>query len=376
MDGGEGRDTAIFTGARSDYSISTAGAITTVTDLRASSPDGTDTLTNVEVLSFSDGRFDLSASGVLTPFVPAIFGGTPRAVDLVSRPDAYAILQGRSLAVGASDGVLANDSGEPGLKVSLVDGPKHGALTLATDGAFTYVPTSGFTGSDSFVYRVTDTNGVTGDATAALQVVALTPGGTLDLRTFTPEQGIAAIYTGLLGRAADSAGFNYWVDQLRAEASTKGSVTGPISGIAGAVGASAEAQGLFPLLAHPAGSTDAQVGAFVNLLYSNLFNRTADSDGLNYWVSQLKPLINSGQSAGSVVSSIIAGAQGSDIAALMNKVAVSIEYAVQQGAFEAVWTGSGNAAAAASLIGSVSADVHTALVGIQQAHALASGTAL
>ena len=53
-----GSDTAVFSGARANYSIVSnsgpAGTTFTVTDLRAGSPDGTDTLTGIETLQFSD----------------------------------------------------------------------------------------------------------------------------------------------------------------------------------------------------------------------------------------------------------------------------------------------------------------------------------
>jgi FG-GAP repeat/RTX calcium-binding nonapeptide repeat (4 copies) len=56
--GGSGDDTAVFSGARANYSIvgnsGPAGTTFTVTDLRGGSPDGTDTLTGIETLQFSD----------------------------------------------------------------------------------------------------------------------------------------------------------------------------------------------------------------------------------------------------------------------------------------------------------------------------------
>jgi hypothetical protein len=50
IDGGTGFDTAVFSGARASYSITRNGKTVTVTG-----PDGTDTLTNVELAQFSDG---------------------------------------------------------------------------------------------------------------------------------------------------------------------------------------------------------------------------------------------------------------------------------------------------------------------------------
>jgi len=54
LDGGAGFDRAIFSGLRSQYTISTSGGVTTVTG-----PDGTDVLVNVEQLKFDNGLFNL-----------------------------------------------------------------------------------------------------------------------------------------------------------------------------------------------------------------------------------------------------------------------------------------------------------------------------
>ncbi len=68
IDGGDGTDTAVFSGVRSGYTVSTSGNTTTVTG-----PDGTDTLTNVERLQFSDLTLIVGAGG------GQYFGGTAGA---------------------------------------------------------------------------------------------------------------------------------------------------------------------------------------------------------------------------------------------------------------------------------------------------------
>ena len=58
INGGAGNDRAIFSGNQDQYDISTSGGgVTTVAWIGPGSGDGTDTLTNVEVLSFDDGLF-------------------------------------------------------------------------------------------------------------------------------------------------------------------------------------------------------------------------------------------------------------------------------------------------------------------------------
>ena len=59
LDGGNGTDTVIFSGARSDYQVNDLGnGVLQTIDLRSGSPDGTDTLVNMESFSFTDGTFD------------------------------------------------------------------------------------------------------------------------------------------------------------------------------------------------------------------------------------------------------------------------------------------------------------------------------
>ncbi len=67
IDGGDGSDKAVFSGSIADYTVTTLGGTTTVTDNRGGTPDGTDTLTNVEVLQFSDGTVSLVSGGNHAP---------------------------------------------------------------------------------------------------------------------------------------------------------------------------------------------------------------------------------------------------------------------------------------------------------------------
>ncbi len=69
IDGGSGTDTAVFAGAKADYTITGLGTATiTVVDSNAADGDeGTDTLTNIQFLEFSDLTVDTSdATGATT----------------------------------------------------------------------------------------------------------------------------------------------------------------------------------------------------------------------------------------------------------------------------------------------------------------------
>lgn len=76
----------------------------------------------------------------------------------VAGADDYTINSDHTLVVDAEHGVLANDHDAEGanLTLELVDGPANGTLTLNADGSFTYVPNPGFTGQDTFTYRISD----------------------------------------------------------------------------------------------------------------------------------------------------------------------------------------------------------------------------
>jgi len=106
----------------------------------------------------------------------------------VARDDDYSTPQGVSLNVNAP-GVLANDGDVDGDKLSaaVVSGPAHGMLSLNADGSFTYNPSSGYTGTDSFTYRAGDGALSSNVATVVLHVTptastagTITGAGSLD----------------------------------------------------------------------------------------------------------------------------------------------------------------------------------------------------
>ena len=73
--------------------------------------------------------------------------------------------------------VLTNDADADGdqLKAAPQSGPTHGSLTLNTDGTFTYTPTAGYVGSDSFSYTATDGLVSSPPATVSLSVTNTAP---------------------------------------------------------------------------------------------------------------------------------------------------------------------------------------------------------
>ena len=73
-----------------------------------------------------------------------------------------------------TDNVLTNDSDPEGntLSVTANTQPSHGTVSVASDGAFTYTPTSNYSGSDSFGYTASDGTS-TSSATVSITVTAV-----------------------------------------------------------------------------------------------------------------------------------------------------------------------------------------------------------
>lgn len=313
--------------------------------------------------------FDVSSVKVMQLSAPSS-GSTPTPPspsDLVVHGDGYVTTAGHALSAAFAASVLSNDSSSSSMHASLVTGPAHGTLQMADNGTFTYTPNSGFAGIDSFVYQTTDDAGAIGSSTALISVAPVKVGATttLDFGSLSAGEQVATMYNAFLGRGADFAGFVYWFGQQLVDGPQKGALAS-IKDIANSFAASNEAKAIYPLLVDPKAVSDAQVGAFVDTVYHNLFGRAVDAGGQSYWAGQVKQAAAAGQPIGSLVVTIVNGAQGSDIVALLNKAHVNLEYVNQQFALHTTWSSTGHDAAAA-LVAAVTADPHTALLGIKQA---------
>jgi VCBS repeat-containing protein len=91
----------------------------------------------------------------------------------VATADSYTGAQDTQLVIGQNSGVLSNDSDPEGtpLSVTAFTQPANGTVTVGTDGSFTYMPTSGFSGDDTFDYTASDGD-ATADATVTISVQA------------------------------------------------------------------------------------------------------------------------------------------------------------------------------------------------------------
>ena len=91
----------------------------------------------------------------------------------VAVADTYSTPQNTALTV-AAPGVLANDTDADGnpLTAAVVANVTHGSLALAATGGFSYTPTAGYSGPDSFTYKANDGTADSNTATVSLTVTA------------------------------------------------------------------------------------------------------------------------------------------------------------------------------------------------------------
>jgi hypothetical protein len=129
------------------------------------------------------------------------------APTLIATPDAYVVVANGTLAVPAS-GFLTNDVSQTGTLAAdlVINNADHGTLAAFGDGHFNYTPNSGFTGTDSFSYRVTD--GVTktiGDVTIIV-TDASTSAMAPDFYAVAAGQSLVVAAAGFLGNDYTATG--------------------------------------------------------------------------------------------------------------------------------------------------------------------------
>ena len=91
-----------------------------------------------------------------------------------------------------SGAAATGDTFAPGSTFTATSVPAHGTVAMNTDGTYTYTPTAGFTGTDTFTYQVTDAAGQVSTATETIKVGthAVDDGYTTPVNT--PVAGVAS----------------------------------------------------------------------------------------------------------------------------------------------------------------------------------------
>ena len=162
-----------------------------------------------------------------------------------------------------------------------------------------------------------------------------------------------AVYIGYFGRAGDPAGVSYWLNQLNS-----GSISE--TGMAASFSVQHEATALYSFLANPSTAIQAQITTFIEAVYGDLFNRTADTSGLAFWQNNLTTNLGNPQAVGAFILNVISGAQGSDQTTIVNKVTVVDYFTQELSSAGASFTSSANSLAH-SEIASVTSNTSTVL---------------
>lgn len=104
--------------------------------------------------------------------LPSLGAQKPQSVN-----DNYQTIEDQILSIPA-DGVLTNDIDLNGdtLTAAIISTTSNGSLSLLSDGSFSYTPTSGFIGTDSFVYKCSDGSLDSPNATVTINVSAPSTG--------------------------------------------------------------------------------------------------------------------------------------------------------------------------------------------------------
>jgi hypothetical protein len=125
----------------------------------------------------------------------------------VANPDTYSVGRDQTLTVSAP-GVLANDTDPDGrpLTAVLLFGPAQGTLVLHADGSFTYVPRTGFAGTDRFTYYATDGPKNSSPTTVTLTVTDPPPVAADDLYQVATNQTLYVFAPGVLANDSSPAG--------------------------------------------------------------------------------------------------------------------------------------------------------------------------
>jgi parallel beta-helix repeat protein len=86
----------------------------------------------------------------------------------------FSVAENQTLTISPQWGVVASSQSYTGSPLTALlvsgSGPTHGTLTLNSDGSFTYVPVTGFVGTDTFIYEVIDGLLLSNPATVTITV--------------------------------------------------------------------------------------------------------------------------------------------------------------------------------------------------------------
>ena len=157
---------------------------------------------NVSSVVFSVNNLSLSGytyeSGAnLIPSMVTVFKPEPNLL-----PEAVDDSYSTPVYTPLTENVIVNDTvGETPTVVTEWGTTINGTVVGGVDGGFTYTPDTGFSGTDTFVYRITDANGDSASASVTVTVGEPTTTRTLDLSTSKSKGNniVTLTWTGFTG---------------------------------------------------------------------------------------------------------------------------------------------------------------------------------
>ncbi|MCA9200306.1 MAG: tandem-95 repeat protein, partial [Planctomycetales bacterium] len=158
---------------------------------------GTDTFTYMA----NDGQADSEIATVTITVADS-------AVQLTAADDFYSVAVDGVLDVSEATGVLANDShsGNQPFVAALITTVANGTLVFNTNGAFDYSPNTGFRGTDSFTYAITDGVNASTEGTVTITVNSA-PDAQADAYSTLPGQQLSVDASqGILANDSDADG--------------------------------------------------------------------------------------------------------------------------------------------------------------------------
>lgn len=173
------------------------------------------------------------------------------------------------------------------------------------------------------------------------------------MATTASETSVQELYISYFGRPADPAGLAFYAESLSVGATT-------INAIASSFSDSTEAQAVITL------STDAYLTAVYLQAFARAYDNSAGADG-TFWFDAIERGATTKELA---MVQILSGAQGADITAVANKVAVSKAFTNAVTTEGKTYAGAVNAAAAKAVLDAVTSDAVTMTSGKMAAQAM------
>ena len=221
FDGGEGSDTVIFNGKFSNYSFTRTSTSLDIDDQRTSTNDGTDTLSNIEFIQFTDQTVEESKVDVVKTysgnFSDYKFYNKGNGVYQIKTDSGYDDITGLPLLT------FSGESTTSAFKdiSAIVDikGTFDQVTGLNTDdakmfrlynAAFKRLPDS-----DGLKYWITQyTSGANDDRAVAQSFLVSDEFAERYGSNVTNAKYVETLYVNVLGRDYDQEGYNYWLGNL------------------------------------------------------------------------------------------------------------------------------------------------------------------